>query len=106
MSWCNWAVRLRDEECLVGTVQATVTPDGGGAVAEIAWTVGTRWQRRGIASEAARGLVGWLRGHGVRTVVAHVHPEHAASGAVAAAAGLVPTDRWQDGEVRWESVTG
>ncbi|MFC8720170.1 GNAT family N-acetyltransferase [Kitasatospora sp. NPDC057198] len=106
VSWCNWAVRLRDEECLVGTVQATVTADGDGAVAEIAWTVGTPWQRRGIASEAALGLVGRLRGHGVRTVVAHVHPEHAASAAVAAAAGLAPTDRWQDGEVRWESVTG
>jgi len=114
VSWCNWAVRLRAEQCLVGTVQATVTvdgggdggTDGGGDVAEIAWTVGTPWQRRGIASEAARGLVGWLRGSGVRTVVAHVHPDHAASGAVAAAAGLAPTDRWQDGEVRWEAATG
>ncbi|MCK2141665.1 GNAT family N-acetyltransferase, partial [Streptomyces sp. WAC00276] len=40
--------------------------------------------------------------HGVPTVVAHVHPEHAASVAVASAAGLRPTPHWQDGERRWE----
>ncbi|MDX2290691.1 MULTISPECIES: GNAT family N-acetyltransferase, partial [Streptomyces] len=61
---------------------------------------GTAWQGRGYASEAARALVGWLRPR-VRTVVAHVHPDHAASAAVARAAGLVPTDEVQDGEVRW-----
>lgn len=64
--------------------------------------LGSPWQRRGIAREAALGLVGWLRQRPVRTVVAHVHPDHAASAAVAAAAGLTRTDRWHDGEVRWE----
>jgi RimJ/RimL family protein N-acetyltransferase len=97
--WCNWVLRLREEGCLVGTVQATVT----GEVAEIAWVVGTPWQGRGFAGEAARGLVGRLGEEpGVRTVVAHVHPDHRASAAVATAAGLAPTDRYQDGEVRWE----
>ncbi|MFE2969396.1 GNAT family N-acetyltransferase [Streptomyces sp. NPDC059340] len=97
--WCNWVLRLREEGCLVGTVQATVT----GEVAEIAWVVGTPWQGRGFAGEAARELVGRLGEEpGVRTVVAHVHPDHRASAAVAAAAGLGPTDRYQDGEVRWE----
>lgn len=37
----------------------------------------------------------------MRSVVAHVHPEHGASAAVAAAAGLAPTEVWQDGERRW-----
>ncbi|MFB7588233.1 GNAT family N-acetyltransferase [Streptomyces sp. NPDC056169] len=97
--WCNWVVRLRDEDRLTGTVQATVTD--GGRVAEIAWVVGTDWQGRGIAREAARGLVELLAAGGVRTVLAHVHPEHAASGAVARAAGLAPTEEWEDGEVRW-----
>jgi RimJ/RimL family protein N-acetyltransferase len=97
--WCNWVLRPREEGCLVGTVQATVT----GAVAEIAWVVGTPWQGRGFAGEAARGLVGRLGEEAdVRTVVAHIHPGHGASAAVAAAAGLSPTDRYQDGEVRWE----
>ncbi|GAA1888763.1 GNAT family N-acetyltransferase [Streptomyces durmitorensis] len=109
VSWCNWVLRLRDEDCLAGTVQATVGPTadgsdrGGALVAEIAWVVGTPWQGRGIAAEAARGLVGWLAGQrAVRCVVAHVHPDHLASAAVATAAGLSPTDEWQDGEVKWQ----
>ncbi|HEY3502847.1 MAG TPA: GNAT family N-acetyltransferase [Actinocatenispora sp.] len=101
VGWLNWVVELRDEAHLTGTVQATVGPAGDGFVAEIAWVVGTAWQGRGIASEAARGLVGWLGRHRVRAVVAHVHPDHHASAAVARAAGLAPTDRWQDDEVEW-----
>ncbi|MCX5391147.1 GNAT family N-acetyltransferase [Streptomyces sp. NBC_00094] len=97
--WANWVVRLRDEDRLAGTVQATVTD--GGRVAEIAWVVGTEWQGRGIAREAARGLVDLLTTQGVRTVLAHVHPEHAASAAVARAAGLTATEEREDGEIRW-----
>ncbi|MGI5501569.1 GNAT family N-acetyltransferase [Lentzea sp. CA-135723] len=100
--WLNWVIRLRAQACLTGTVQATVT----GSTAEIAWVVGTPWQGRGIAREAARQLVGWLRTQPfrtqpVRTVIAHVHPDHHASAAVAAAAGLTATDEAHDGEVRW-----
>lgn len=108
VSWCNWVLRLRDEGCLAGTVQATVGPatdHGGQLVAEIAWVVGTPWQGRGIAVEAARGLVDWLAGQrAVGRVIAHVHPDHRASAAVATAAGLAPTDEWQDGEVKWLRV--
>jgi RimJ/RimL family protein N-acetyltransferase len=96
--WLNWVIRLRDESCLVGTVQATIT----GQTAEIAWVVGTPWQGRGIAGEAARGLVGWLSTQSVHTVVAHIHPDHHASAAVAASAGLTATDEWLDDEVRWQ----
>ncbi|MFI7440840.1 GNAT family N-acetyltransferase [Nonomuraea indica] len=99
VSWFNWVVSVRDEGRLAGTVQATVAHEG--PVAEVAWVVGTPWQGRGVATEAARGLVAWLREAGVRTVVAHIHPDHAASAAVAASAGLSPTDVRQDGEIRW-----
>lgn len=95
--WLNWVIRLRDENCLAGTVQATIT----GQTAEIAWVVGTPWQGRGIASEAARGLVDWLRTQPVHTVVAHIHPDHHASAAVATSAGLSATADRHDGEVRW-----
>ncbi|MEU2283223.1 GNAT family N-acetyltransferase [Streptomyces sp. NPDC013178] len=98
VSWCNWVLRLRDTAQLAGTVQATVTED---LTAEIAWVVGTPWQGRGLASEAARALVDWLREHGIRTVIAHVRPDHRASAAVATAAGLTPTGEEQDGETRW-----
>ncbi|MFI1976610.1 GNAT family N-acetyltransferase [Streptomyces wedmorensis] len=98
--WCNWVVRLRAEDRFAGTVQATVTD--GGRTAEVAWVTGTEWQGRGIAREAAEALVGLLLERGVRTVVAHVHPDHGASAAVARAAGLARTDEVDDGEIRWE----
>ncbi|MBB1153772.1 MULTISPECIES: GNAT family N-acetyltransferase [Amycolatopsis] len=96
VSWLNWVIRLRDSG-LVGTVQATVSR----AVAEIAWVVGTPWQGRGIATEAARGLVAWLDQRPVDEIIAHIHPENRASAAVAAAIGLSATGEWQDGEIRW-----
>jgi len=87
VSWLNWVIRLRADSGLAGTIQATVT----GRSAEIAWVVGMPWQGRGIATEAARGLVGWLTRQ----------PDHHASARVAASAGLSATEEWQDGEVRW-----
>lgn len=101
VSWCNWVIQLRDEPRLVGTIQATIGPGYPGPVAEIAWIVGTDWQRRGIAKEAARGLVDWLRRKPVRAVLAHIHPDHRASAAVATATGLEPTGQWHDGELTW-----
>jgi RimJ/RimL family protein N-acetyltransferase len=98
--WRNWVISLRDASCLAGVVQATIRSE----TAEVAWEVGTPWQGRGIAKEAAAGLVGWLGAAGVRTITAHIHPDHAASAAVAAAAGLTPTDEVHDGEVRWLST--
>ncbi|MEE1801464.1 GNAT family N-acetyltransferase [Streptomyces sp. NPDC101062] len=109
-SWCNWVLTERAGPGeLSGTVQATVTPHRtlrDETVAEISWVVGTPWQGRGFATEAARGLVRWLAEQGVGTVIAHIHPEHRASGAVAAAVGLSPTDEWHDGEVRWRRRFG
>jgi RimJ/RimL family protein N-acetyltransferase len=106
VTWLNWVIRLRDESCLTGTVQATVTASGHGPVAEIAWVVGTRWQGRGIATEAARSLVEALGRQPVHAVVAHIHPDHRASAAVAAAAGLAPTGELHDGEIRWRRRVG
>ena len=101
VSWLNWVILLRDDACLTGTVQATVGPSSHGHTAEIAWVVGTPWQGRGFATEAARGLVDWLGRQSVPDVIAHIHPDHQASAAVATAAGLVPTNESHDGEVRW-----
>jgi RimJ/RimL family protein N-acetyltransferase len=99
VSWCNWVIQLLDPGCLVGTVQATITADG--PMAEVAWVVGTPWQGQGIATEAARALVAWLGQQSVTAVIAHIHPDHRASAAVAAAAGLTPTNERHDGEIRW-----
>ncbi len=100
--WLNWVVRRREDDRVVGTVQATVTAGDQRVAAEVAWVTGTAFQGRGYAQEASSLMVGWLRSHGVTTVVAHVHPEHHASQAVARALGLARTGAWHDGEERWQ----
>lgn len=93
--WLNWVIQHDDN--LIGYVQATVT----GSTAEIAWVVGTAWQGHGYAKEAARGLVSWLESEGIKRIIAHVHPAHTGSTAVAAAAGLTRTDHLDEGEYLW-----
>lgn len=101
--WCNWIVREREGGAAVGWVQATVAGPSAKRVAEIAWTIAPPFQRRGYAREAAAEAIRWLEGQGAGTIVAHIHPEHAASIAVARALGLVPTAHFVRGEVRWVS---
>lgn len=97
--WRNWIIRREPGRTAVGYVQATILD--AGTRAEIAWVVGLDWQRQGFATEAARALVSWLEARGVTAVQAHIHPDHAASAAVARRAGLVPTGRFEDGEQLW-----
>ena len=99
--WRNWIVRRRADARPVGTVQATITRDNGGWTATIAWVIGVPWQGQGYAAEAARALVGWLARRDAREVVAHIHPDHAASARVATRAGLLPTPDQVDGEQVW-----
>jgi hypothetical protein len=54
-----------------------------------------------MLADPARAARDWLRGRGGRRFVAHVHPDHAASSAVARHLGLAATDERRDGEVRW-----
>jgi RimJ/RimL family protein N-acetyltransferase len=97
--WLNWVVRLAADDVAVGAVQATVAADGSSA--DVAWEVGVPWQGRGVASEAAVALVDWLVEHGVAVIRACIHPQHAASAAVAARAGLAATSEVVDGEQLW-----
>ncbi len=98
--WCTWIVRERTTGSATGFVQATV-PSGAARSAALAWTIATAFQHRGNAREAAGAVVGWLRVQGVKELSALIHPDHAASGAVARAIGLSPTAEVVDGEVRW-----
>ena len=99
--WLNWVARDRATRAPVGTVQATITDDEGGRSAALAWVVATSRQGEGLATEAARAAQDWLRDHGVTRFVANIHPDHAASAAVARHLGLAATDQRRDGEVRW-----
>jgi RimJ/RimL family protein N-acetyltransferase len=99
--WLNWVIRQREDQQLTGTVQATITSEPVGPRAAIAWVVGAPWQGRGYATESAQALVRWLREHEVMTIVAAIHPDHAASAAVASRAGMTPTAERADGEIIW-----
>ena len=103
-AWHTWVVRLVGDDCAVGYVQATVHGDEG--VAELAWVIGTPWQGRGFASDAAAVVLEFVVASGVGRVIAHVHPDHLASQRVAARLGLAPTTRTVDGEVEWELRPG
>jgi RimJ/RimL family protein N-acetyltransferase len=101
--WLNWVVRRQADDQVVGTVQSTVTSVDGRLVAELAWVIGTAYQGQGYARDSAETMVGWLRLQGVSGLVAHIHPDHHASQAVARGLGLGRTGTWHDGEERWES---
>jgi len=99
--WRNWIIRRDEDGQAVGYVQATIAD--AGKRAEIAWVIGLDWQGQGHARDAARALVAWLDARGVATVQAHIHPDHAASAAVARSAGLQPTGQIEDAEQLWSA---
>ena len=99
--WLNWVARDRETEAPIGTVQATISDGDDGRCAALAWVIATSRQGEGLATEAAGAAVEWLRDQGVTRFVAHIHPDHGASGAVARHLGLAATEARHAGEVRW-----
>ncbi len=102
--WLNWIVTSRDDAVALGYVQATIDRYGTDLQASVAWVIAPGAQGRGLATEAGKAMLHWLRGHRARLIVANVHPDHAASQAVARKLGLHPTTVMEDGEVRWQSA--
>jgi RimJ/RimL family protein N-acetyltransferase len=100
-AWLNWIVIRAEDSVAVGTLQATVVRSVDGHTAYIAWTIGVEWQGQGFAVEAATALVKRSMDCDVTSVVAHVHPDHHASAAVARRAGLRRTSDMVDGEMVW-----
>lgn len=104
-AWLNWLVRSAQDRRILGTMQATVERDRADLRAAAAWTIGSAEQGRGVGSEAASAIVGWLIEEGVTTVEAYVHPGHAASAGIARSTGLVATDEIVDDEIVWRRST-
>lgn len=100
--WVNFVVTLDEQP--IGYVQATIPVSGGPA--EIAWVIGCPWQGRGYAKRAASLLLVDLVDRGVRSVIAHIHPDHLASQRVALHLGLSASDEVIDGETRWVGAVG
>ena len=101
--WSTWVLRRRDTLEAAGYVQATITEEEGVIVAEASWVVAPAHQGRGLAGQAAAVMVEWLVSMGAGRIIAHVHPDHAASNAIAMAVGLHPTRVRINGDVRWSS---
>ena len=98
--WCNWVVRLAHDATCIGTAQATIAEDE----ATLAWVIGTAWQGRGYAKEAASAVATWLRSEGIDRLRANIRPDHRASNAVARSIGMAATDELADGEVVWRTA--
>jgi len=64
--------------------------------------VGSRLQGAGYATEGVAAAIAWLRERELDSFIAHIHPAHAASNAVAGRLGFRRTDAMKDGEARWE----
>ncbi|MDA2814297.1 GNAT family N-acetyltransferase [Nocardiopsis sp. RSe5-2] len=104
-AWLNWIITAPEP---AGWVQATVrtapeeaAPAPDRPSAALAWVVGTPWQGRGLASEAARATCAWLARNGVRCLTAAIAPGHTASERVARSCGMAPTAEHQQGERIW-----
>jgi len=95
--WLNWMIRERESGNAAGYVQATIAAAG----TNVAWVVGTRWQGRGFATEAAMAVVAYLEAQGVTGIQACVHQCHRASQRVAAKVGFKRTHCLSDGEEVW-----
>jgi hypothetical protein len=66
--WLNWVAHRNDDGRLVGFVQATVSHQDHQLCADVAWVIGTAYQRRGYAQEAAHAQLATRdrSGHGRR----------------------------------------
>ena len=96
--WLNWLARRRDDSTLVGWHQATVAGETG----DIAWVTFAGHRRAGYAREGAAAVLAWLRGIGVREVIAQADLRNAGSNATAAALGFVPDPGTIDESLRGE----
>jgi RimJ/RimL family protein N-acetyltransferase len=97
--WLNWLLRPRSDDRLVGFVQAALS----GEAAKLAWVVAPSEQGAGLATEAAGTVVEWMRALGFAKLSAQIHPDNAASAAVARHLGMVATDASEGGETVWAS---
>ena len=99
--WLNWTLRLKENQTVVGYVQAGVKE----GQADMAWVVGVPFQRQGFASEASQRVLDWLRDHPhVSEVRASINPDHTASQKVARKIGLRNSrTRTDDGEQVWRA---
>jgi RimJ/RimL family protein N-acetyltransferase len=103
-----WRVRLivlRGERRTVGTIHLKGPPRATGTV-DLGWEVEAADRRQGLATEAARAVLGWALGQPrVRRVTARIREENAPSIGVARRLGMRRTiERYPKQGMIWEVV--
>lgn len=101
--WMAWVVLREPAPTLVGIAGYKGAPDDAGRV-EIGYSVVAEYRRRGIATEAAAGLVARaFEAPAVRAVCAETRPDHRASLGVLHGLGFLPAGEGSEpGLVRLE----
>jgi [ribosomal protein S5]-alanine N-acetyltransferase len=98
--WLHYAVLTESEPTvLVGSVGYKGPPEDG--VAEIGYSVVPSWQRRGLATEASRALIGEAWARGADVVVAHALEHLTPSIGVLRKLGFERTESSQPDEVEF-----
>ncbi|MFN2491041.1 MAG: GNAT family N-acetyltransferase [Actinomycetota bacterium] len=101
--WGVWLVVSRDERALAGSVGFKGKPDAARAV-EIGYGIEAPFRRRGYATEAVQGLLGWGWTQGVKRVVAECREDNVGSIRVLERAGMSRLEP-RGGMLWWELKT-
>jgi RimJ/RimL family protein N-acetyltransferase len=94
--WFQFAIKLEGAAGLIGDCAARFGPDA----VEIGFTIAPAHQRRGYATEAVTGLLGYVRDRGYRWVVAWCDIENVGSQRVLTRTGFA-CDMTENGEHRY-----
>ena len=95
LPWLYRAAVRRGTREVVARAGFHAPPDADGSV-EIGYRVQPAWQRQGLATELATGLIAWAAEQGVARCLASTTPGNAASQAVLARLGFVRTGEQMD----------
>ena len=99
VGWWVWLVSAQEDDGARGVCGLGGRPDEDGTVV-LGYAVYPEHERRGIATEAARALIGWAFDQaGVQRVLATVPPWNQPSVAVARKLGMVPIGQGDDPDV-------
>jgi ribosomal-protein-alanine N-acetyltransferase len=105
-SWRIRLIRLRENRMVIGSVNLKGLPRENGDV-EIGWGVSPEYQKRGIATEAARAVIEWaFSQEGVKRVTATIPEDNVASIRVAEHLGMNPTGEKRRGLPVWALTQG
>lgn len=97
----HWLIIHRQERRLIGGIGLSGLPDEAGETM-VGYFIDHRYERRGYASEALRGLLDWMAPEpSLRTVIATIPVGHEASKRVLLKNGFREDGEAEPGIIRW-----